>query len=184
MLEYVRNTFAAEAKFPKKDDDVEVWTTNLYLSASGGKFPEHLHVNSSSGGSKREVLKLVCWIGTYPSREPLAIAAMDAWGKRCDAFYIMSTATSSFSASGGDHPWKEERLSETTSLVRLEAPEDSGSLWLRTRLAMAFVREKHWDFDFVLKADDDTFLFEGNLRRFLRAFDSREVLYLGHPLHS
>ena len=49
---------------------------------------------------------------------------------------------------------------------------------------MAFLAEKAVDHDYVLKADDDAFVFVGNLRALLQPFDPNDRLYLGHDLYS
>ena len=103
---------------------MEERTTNLYMLASGGKFPQHLVMTAAAAAAN--VRYQIWYVGsTHTCLQHLAMVAMDACGRHCDAFYIMSTGF--FSSSGGNHPWKEERLSEMTSLVCLKALEESGS---------------------------------------------------------
>jgi len=57
-------------------------------------------------------------------------------------------------------------------------------LWTRTQRALHYLWERHGNgtFDFILKADDDTFVAYDAFVNFLSQFDAKENLYIGHPL--
>ena len=57
-------------------------------------------------------------------------------------------------------------------------------LWQRTQLALKHIWTHHGGhaFDFVLKADDDSYIFVDHLRSLLDRFRPDERLYLGHAL--
>ena len=132
------------------------------------------------------------------STSKLAEAALSAWGHRCHSFYIFSTNTntSSSSSSVEETPISVQGSSPSAAafLVQLPSTSDYDSLWRRTQMAVAFIHRKAEEekekkegaieFDFVLKADDDTFVFADNLADFLRPFDPGDVLYVGHALRS
>lgn len=54
------------------------------------------------------------------------------------------------------------------------------NLWGKTRDAFRFVHENYGDsMDFILKADDDTYVIVENLLHLLEQYDPKEMIYLG-----
>ena len=88
----------------------------------------------------------------------------ETWGKRCDKTLFLSDA---FSPS-----------------FDVIVPEGSVSgyenLWAKTRAAFLYVHRKLLDeFDWFLKADDDTYVIVENLKHYLSSFNTSEPLFFG-----
>ena len=61
--------------------------------------------------------------------------------------------------------------------------ENRGLLWEKTRQALIFAYKNHHnDFDFFMKADDDTYVIVENLRFFLAKLDPNKPILMGRQL--
>ncbi|EEB13783.1 core 1 UDP-galactose:N-acetylgalactosamine-alpha-r beta 1,3- galactosyltransferase, putative [Pediculus humanus corporis] len=111
-----------------------------------------------------EKVKLLCWIMTQPaSHEKKAKHVKNTWGRRCNYLIFMSTEA-------------DYRL----PAVRLKVKEGRNALWAKTKEAFKYVYQHYMDrVDWVLKADDDTYVIVENLRLVLSQHNSSEKLYMG-----
>ena len=65
--------------------------------------------------------------------------------------------------------------------VALNISEGRQNLWGKTKRGFQYCYQHHRDqFDWFLKADDDTFMVIENLKEFLRPFDTNEAIHFGH----
>ena len=65
--------------------------------------------------------------------------------------------------------------------VGLPVNEGRGALWKKTKAAILYIYEHHFDdADWFMKADDDTYVIVDNLRHFLRDKNSSKPVYYGH----
>jgi glycoprotein-N-acetylgalactosamine 3-beta-galactosyltransferase len=86
------------------------------------------------------------------------------WAKRCNTLiFISSTTNISFPTIG------------------LDVPEGREHLTGKTMQGFRYVYEHYKDdADWVMKADDDTYVILENLRYFLRDYKSSDPVYFGH----
>ena len=53
-------------------------------------------------------------------------------------------------------------------------------LWQKTKNSMLYIYQNHLnDFDYFMKADDDTFVIVENLRHMVRSYNPDEPFYMG-----
>uniref|UniRef100_A0A1A9ZHR4 Glycoprotein-N-acetylgalactosamine 3-beta-galactosyltransferase 1 n=1 Tax=Glossina pallidipes TaxID=7398 RepID=A0A1A9ZHR4_GLOPL len=109
-------------------------------------------------------IRVVCWILTGPKNHAKkAIHVKRTWGSRCNKLLFMSSA-------------EDEEL----GTIKLAVGEGRGNLWHKTREAMKYIYENHYnDGDWFLKADDDTYVILENLRAFLYSFSTDAPVYFG-----
>ena len=99
--------------------------------------------------------------------------AGEKWGKKCDRFFIFNADDD----VGGDG------VSEDGDVVTFAVSSNYDNLWLRTQLAVEYINAVvPRNFDFIAKADDDSYLHVQRLKDFLRPFESDARLYFGFPL--
>ena len=85
------------------------------------------------------------------------------WGRRCNKVLFMS------SQSDPDLP-----------TVKLKVGEGRDNLWGKTKNAFRYVYENHLEeYDWFVKADDDTYMVIENLRYLLKDYNSSYPLYFG-----
>ena len=64
--------------------------------------------------------------------------------------------------------------------VKLKVGEGRGNLWGKTKLAFRHVYQHHFeDYDWFVKADDDTYMIIENLRYLLKDHNSSHPIYFG-----
>ncbi len=109
-------------------------------------------------------VRVLCWVMTSPSNIYNRAKHVQAtWGKRCNRLLFMSTAEDS-----------------SLPVVKLHLPEGRDFLWGKTREAFKYIYQHHaHEFDWVLKADDDTYVIVENLRHMLRGKDATLPVYMG-----
>jgi len=161
-------------------------------------FYPHLseNVSGDEGDSYSKELKIICWVASIKKRIKvsnnfamqgklhslfqLAKAAAETWGEECEVFYIMLADPLQKKAT------VVSRAGRNVFLVKFAASASYERLWKRTQLAMHFVWGRHGiaAFDFLLKADDDTFVDMKGLSKFLNTLDEKENLFIGHPFQA
>ena len=108
---------------------------------------------------------ILCWIMTGPSNhQTKAVHVKHTWGSHCDKLMFMST----------------EEDKELGS-IKLDVEEGRQGLWGKTKLAFKYVYENHYDeYDWFMKADDDTFVIIENLKYLLSNYNTTDPLSFGH----
>ncbi|KAG5666439.1 hypothetical protein PVAND_014467 [Polypedilum vanderplanki] len=114
--------------------------------------------------SKKEV-KILCWIMTNPSNHKLkAIHVKSTWGPHCDKLLFMSS-----------------NYDPELNSIALPVREGRNNLWAKTKEAFKYVYKNHLnDYDWFMKADDDTYMIVENLRHFLFSYSSNQPIYFGY----
>merc|ERR1711902_477257 len=109
--------------------------------------------------------RILCWIMTHPSNhQSKAVHVRHTWGSHCDKLIFMSTE-------------EDENLGS----IKLDVDNGRDGLWDKVKLAFKYVYENHFDdFDWFLKADDDTFVIVENLKEMLADYDTNEPIHFGH----
>lgn len=112
-------------------------------------------------------VKILCWVLTYPlNHRTKATAVKDTWGKRCNKLVFIST-------------FPDDNL----DVLIVNVTEERRYLWGKTKQGLQQIYENYGnDFDWFLKADDDTWIFMENLRHFLYAYSPEMPIYFGCKL--
>ena len=85
------------------------------------------------------------------------------WGRRCNKLIFMSS-----------------QEDENLPAVKLNVTEGYGNLWDKTKNAFQYVYKHHYkEYDWFLKADDDTYMIVENLRYLLKDFDTNKPIFFG-----
>ncbi|KAH9377868.1 hypothetical protein HPB48_020846 [Haemaphysalis longicornis] len=112
-------------------------------------------------------VRVLCWVLTHPNNIRLKARHVAAtWGRRCTKVFFMSTKS-------------DKGLS---SALELSVSENRNALWAKTKASLVELYNKHYhDYDWFLKADDDTYVVMENLRFFLLDKDPSKPAYFGYP---
>jgi hypothetical protein len=126
----------------------------------------HKPTNLSPIDLESEV-RILCWVLTHPlNHKNKATTVKNTWGKRCNKLVFIST-----------------RPDDDLGVLLVNVTEDRVNLWGKTRHGLQKVYEKYGnDYDWFLKADDDTWIFMENLRHFLYAYSPDMPIYFGCKL--
>lgn len=113
-------------------------------------------------------VKILCFVLTHPGNHlTKAVAVKDTWGKRCNKLVFISSQ---------EETYLDVLKVNVTAETRL-------FLWQKTKLALSAIYENFLDdYDYFLKADDDTWIFMENLRQFLYAYSPEMPIYFGCKL--
>ena len=121
--------------------------------------------------------RLLCMVLTTPENYiTKAVHVKATWGRRCNTLLFIS------SSEGG--LITEYLVPEVVS--DLEVREVTGvygreNLWSKVKLGLTITWKDYAGlFDFLVKADDDTFIIVDNLKQLLKTKSSEEPLILGH----
>ena len=127
-----------------------------------------------------EQVRMLCWIMTQPQNLKSKVKnthvchkthnfycqarhVKATWGRRCNLLLFMS------SEADDDLP-----------SVKLNVGEGRDNLWGKTKLAFRHVYQHHFeDYDWFVKADDDTYMIIENLRYLLKDQNSSHPIYFG-----
>ncbi|XP_043649928.1 glycoprotein-N-acetylgalactosamine 3-beta-galactosyltransferase 1 [Drosophila teissieri] len=109
--------------------------------------------------------RVLCMVLTLPKNHQTRVRRVKGtWGRRCNKLIFISS--------------QEDR---ELGVIDVGVPEERNNLYLKMRKALEYVYQNHGeDYDWFLKADDDTFVIMENLRFLLYPYDPEAALYFGH----
>ncbi|KAG5667439.1 hypothetical protein PVAND_015419 [Polypedilum vanderplanki] len=124
----------------------------------------HKNDNNSIAKQLYNEVRVLCWIMTNPeNHEKKAIHVKNTWGKHCNKILFMSSS-----------------YDKNLPTIALPVKEGRNNLWAKTKEAFKYVYKNHLnDFDWFMKADDDTYVIVENLRYFLYPYSSYQPIYFG-----
>jgi len=115
--------------------------------------------------------RILCWILSVdnPTNNQKSQSVVDTWGTRCDKLLIVKNGT---------------HLQEVGNILTLPiAHEGRNILWQKVSSASKYIFDKYSNqYDWFMKADDDTYVIVESLRAFLSQHDPRDPVYFGHKL--
>jgi Fringe-like len=116
----------------------------------------------------REEVRILCWVLTFPyNHATKAKAVRDTWGRRCNKLVFISS-------------FPDDDLGE---VLLVNVTEEHRFLWGKTKHGLIQVYENYGkEYDWFLKADDDTWIFMENLRHFLYSYSPEMPIYFGCKL--
>ncbi|XP_017472021.1 PREDICTED: glycoprotein-N-acetylgalactosamine 3-beta-galactosyltransferase 1 [Rhagoletis zephyria] len=114
-------------------------------------------------------VRVLCMVLTSPDQHASHARHVKAtWGKRCTRLIFLSSQV-------------DEKLG-AVSVVEREA-DTYDDLWNKTREGFRYVYERYYDdYDWFVKADDDTYMVMENLRYMLYAYYPQTPIYFGYQL--
>ncbi|KAK0039890.1 glycoprotein-N-acetylgalactosamine 3-beta-galactosyltransferase 1 [Biomphalaria pfeifferi] len=157
---------------PNDMDTHKKWllTTQAYRELPGIHLDgdKNMHHDSDTVARKlMEEVKVLVWVMTNPKNlQKKAKAVKETWAKRCNKLIFFSSETDP------DFP-----------TVGLNVSEGREHLTAKTMQGFRYVYDHFFnDFDWFMKADDDTYVIPENLRYFLSDKNTSEPVYYGQYL--
>lgn len=109
-------------------------------------------------------VRILCWVMTAPSNlQKKAKHVKATWARHCNAVLFMSSVTD-----------------ENFPTIGLDTKEGRDHLYWKTIRAFQYIHKHHFnDYDWFLKADDDTYVVMQNLRWLLSNYTPSTPIYFG-----
>ncbi|XP_050400049.1 glycoprotein-N-acetylgalactosamine 3-beta-galactosyltransferase 1 [Patella vulgata] len=112
----------------------------------------------------KDKVKILCWIMTIPENLPTrATSVKETWAPHCNKYMFVSGVGN-----------------KTFPVVELNIIEGRYHLTNKTYTSLLYLYRHHGrEYDWFLKADDDTYIIVENLRYMLNSFDPKSPLFIG-----
>ncbi|KAF7637775.1 hypothetical protein Mgra_00002749 [Meloidogyne graminicola] len=112
---------------------------------------------------------IFCWIMTAPKyHRERADHIQNTWAPHCDKYLFMSSSN-------------DNKL----PIINLKVKEGRNNLWEKTKSSFKYIYDNVniSNYDWFLKADDDTFVILENLKKLLKNYSSQSLIYFGAIFH-
>ena len=132
--------------------------------------------------SKRREIKIFCLIlTTQTNLKSKAKIIFDSWARKCDEHRFVAMLPQKQMLTNVSHEIKYENLFDV--LQPSELQQDSyGQLTHKVYAAFRHVFNRFPDFDWYLKADDDSFMLMDNMRQFLANKNQSQPITYGYNM--
>lgn len=128
------------------------------------------HVNNNPGSIEKSG-RILCWIMAAPKNEHKWMHLKNMYGYQCDKFIIMTSLN------------KMKQI-EGLEMYGLNVSEGRNHLAERVVKGFIYVYENYYnDFDYFMRADEDSFFIMENLRYLLHQYDPSMALWIGEKFH-
>ncbi|OQV18827.1 putative Glycoprotein-N-acetylgalactosamine 3-beta-galactosyltransferase 1 [Hypsibius exemplaris] len=148
--------------WPELDDYWSSSSASSSSNTSGHQGIRKIVSNSNGQSASKTANRILCLVVNKADNDARAMAIMETWGKRCDGFALVST--------------KRRNGWRTVTVPRTESRK---ILWPKVQALIRYSYKHLHDYDWFLKADDDTYVIVENLRHFLSNQSTNEPLYYG-----
>ncbi|XP_030377757.1 glycoprotein-N-acetylgalactosamine 3-beta-galactosyltransferase 1-like [Scaptodrosophila lebanonensis] len=166
FLGYSLSQITLQSCWPSVDPDMKSGSSAQASHGNGNNNPGDEDLPLATKLYKET--RVLCIVLTSPERhQSRALHVKRTWGARCNKLLFMSTA--------------EDEILPT---VVLDMPDGHSNSWSQTRESLRHVYDNYFgEFDWFLKADDDTYVVMENLRAFLYAYTPSKPIYFGTILN-
>ncbi|CAB3398017.1 unnamed protein product [Caenorhabditis bovis] len=115
--------------------------------------------------------KLMCWVQTSPLyHDTRSLAINETWIHRCDHGQLFTS-----------EEFEDQRIPFSTVFAGI--PDTYYNLFFKSRYAFKYIHDNiSKDFEWYMKADDDTYVIVENLKKYLDTLNPDEPHYLGYVL--
>ncbi|KAH8394100.1 hypothetical protein KR215_006819, partial [Drosophila sulfurigaster] len=139
-----------------------VMLTALRMRENGGQ--DNQVTNEPLATQLEREVRVACFVLTTPKyHKSRAVHIQRTWGKRCNKIYFMTS-----------------QPDDELETIILTKPDKYEVLWGKTKESFTYLYEhKRHEFDWFMKADDDTYVFVENLRHMLYPYSPDEPIYFG-----
>ena len=128
-----------------------------------------LHEDAFDFSDLKPFPRIICFVSTYPNTGNSVFLLDELWGQFLAKTIYVSNDTS--------------RLHPLPTLLFPFNYESRGLLWTKTVFSFRYLLTRYGEqFEWFMKADDDTFVVPENLHRFLREYNSSLPYYFGREL--
>ncbi|XP_070000802.1 glycoprotein-N-acetylgalactosamine 3-beta-galactosyltransferase 1 isoform X2 [Penaeus vannamei] len=128
--------------------------------------PHEIHHEGEAEEANRlaQKVRVLCWVMTQPaSHDKKAVHVKATWGRRCNKLIFISS-----------------KNNESLGAIDVGVEEGRNMLWGKTKAAYKYAYDHHLqEYDWFLKADDDTYIIVENLRYMLSSYDPNYPIYFG-----
>ena len=146
-----------------EDDDYTSWLLQQMSSINLGAFGI-LQAETTNSVTLEKDIRIMCLVMTQPkNHKTRALKILHTWGSRCTYLKFLTTE-------------EDEELPSFVSPTL----EGYNQIWGKTKFGFQQAYEHYYDdVDWVMKADDDTYVVMENLRYLLSGYNETEPIWFG-----
>lgn len=114
-------------------------------------------------------IRILCFANTRPKSHSERVPhVLETWGKHCDKMLFASTSTN-----------------VNIGAIGFNLTDDHESMWGKVTQMLTFIHRNFInEYDWFMKADDDSFILAENMRFLLSAYSRDDPIYFGHKFNT